>query len=161
MNIWVVSDTHFSHANIIKYAGRPFENIEEMNETMVDRWNSVVKDEDIIWHLGDVYFKNPEIISRLKGRKNLLLGNHDSGKDQNLLQNFQKIELWKSFPDFGIVMTHIPLHPSCLIKNDGTKVLNVHGHIHEKDSPEGNYRNVCVEKTNFTPINLEELRYKE
>jgi calcineurin-like phosphoesterase family protein len=101
------------------------------------------------------------MLTKLKGRKFLLLGNHDSGKDQNLLQNFQKIEVWKAFPEFGLLLTHVPVHPSCLFKNDGTPVMNIHGHIHEKDSPEGRYRNVCVEKTNYTPINIEELRYKE
>lgn len=161
--IFVVSDTHFNHANILKFLDkdgaifRPFPSAEEMNETMVDRWNAVVRDQDIIWHLGDVYFRDgataSTILRRLRGRKRLILGNHDNGKDQILLNNFQKIAMWRCWPDFGIVMSHVPMHESNL---RGLK--NVHGHIHQNDSPPGPYQNVCVEKTNWGPVNIEELR---
>jgi len=55
-NIWFTSDTHFNHRNIIGYAQRPFESVEEMNEVMIERWNASVRGEDTIYHLGDFSF---------------------------------------------------------------------------------------------------------
>lgn len=79
--VWVTSDTHFGHANIIKYCDRPFASTEEMNQELVNDWNSKVKKEDLVLHLGDVAFLNQEkidyILSRLNGKKLLILGNHD------------------------------------------------------------------------------------
>lgn len=56
-NIWLVSDTHFNHSNIIKYCNRPYQSVSEMDWDMVEKWNSVVKPNDHVYHLGDVYMK--------------------------------------------------------------------------------------------------------
>lgn len=154
--IFVISDTHFNHGNIIKYCNRPFKSVDEMNDTMVKNWNSVVRDQDIVYHLGDVYMgSKPEFIRNLKGRKRLILGNHDNGKDQLLNNVFEKILMWRMFPEYGLLLTHVPVHESSLsIKCP----RNVHGHIHDKKSPAKQYTCVCVEQTNYTPIDIEKLR---
>jgi len=168
-NIWVTSDTHFNHTNIIQYCGRPFGNSELMNECLIENWNSVVKDQDIVYHLGDVYMggdrqETYHLLSQLKGRKRLILGNHDNGKDQILQRNFQKITIWRMFTEFGLLLTHVPVDPSSLFRGktgneeNPPKLLNIHGHIHNKQSPTEDHRCVCVEHTNYTPINIEELR---
>jgi calcineurin-like phosphoesterase family protein len=54
--IWFASDYHFCHANVIKYDGRPFNNVEEMNQTLIDNWNEVVGDDDVVFYLGDERF---------------------------------------------------------------------------------------------------------
>lgn len=54
--IYFIADTHFNHTNIIKYCKRPFKDANEMNEYIIEKWNSVVKDDDIVYHLGDVGF---------------------------------------------------------------------------------------------------------
>ena len=56
--IWFTSDTHFFHNNIIDYCKRPFVNAEEMNEYIIKQWNSVVKPQDEVYHLGDFAFGN-------------------------------------------------------------------------------------------------------
>jgi calcineurin-like phosphoesterase family protein len=113
----------------------------EMDEHMVDRWNKTVKDEDIVYHLGDVYFDNGHtVLPRLKGRKRLILGNHDNAKSPHLQNHFQKISMWRMFPEFGLLLTHV--------------------HIHQNPSLEGPYRNMSVEAIDYTPINIEELRIK-
>lgn len=167
--IFVISDTHFGHENIIKYCGRPFANAELMDEVLIENWNSVVKPQDKVYHLGDVYMGhrrediNP-ILSKLNGKKRLILGNHDNGKDQVLQKHFQKIEMWRMFPEFGLLLTHVQVHESALFRGetgnekDPKKLKNVHGHIHNLASPTPDHHCVCVEQINYTPVNIEELR---
>ena len=172
-DIFVISDTHFGHANIIKYCDRPFADIDEMDEIMIQRWNSVVKPGDKVYHLGDVYMGDGDRFlkkfARLSGKKRLILGNHDEIKKRGnvVLPNlFEKVLLWRIFTEFGLLMTHVPLHESSLVrgkKNDGSpydECLNVHGHIHDKPSPPGPYRCVSVEQINYTPVSIEELRIR-
>lgn len=161
-DIWLISDTHFNHSNIIKYCDRPFKTVKEMDWEMVERWNSVVKPGDKVYHLGDVYMNASKgyitnLLHHLNGRKRLILGNHDNGKDQNLHRYFEKILMWRMFPEFGLLLSHVPVHESSLSSKGLT---NVHGHTHINGSPEGPYKSVCVELINYTPINIEELRTK-
>lgn len=159
-NIWVSSDHHFNHENIIKYCDRPFTDVTHMNEYMLDCYNSVVKDGDIAYFLGDVYMGDgahwyQKIAPRLHGRKRLILGNHDNGKDQTLQKVFQKITLWRAFPEFGLLLTHVPVSLSTL----GPKwPRNVHGHIHNRPSPGPEYINVSVEVIDYTPVHIEDIR---
>jgi len=169
-NIWVISDTHFGHRNIIEYCDRPFKSTTHMNLAIRDNWNSVVKQDDIVYHLGDVYMGWNEsqdigqFLSSLNGRKRLVLGNHDNAKDSVLQKIFQKIMVWRMFPEFGLLLTHVPVHESTLFRGptgnekDPKKLLNVHGHIHEKNSPTIDHKNVSVEQINYRPINIELLR---
>ena len=170
-NIFVISDTHFNHANILGFLGkdgkpfRIFDYVNEMNERMIDNWNKIVTPQDKIYHLGDVYFGSQEgarnILSRLNGKKRLIVGNHDCiyGKGNPLQQYFQKIYMWRLFKEFNMCLTHVPIHPDSFRKVE----YNVHGHIHEKDSPGNQYINVCVEKTKYKPVPIEEVikRYKK
>jgi calcineurin-like phosphoesterase family protein len=165
-NIFIISDTHFGHKNILKFTDstsglhiRPqFSSIEEMDDHIVDRWNSVVNDEDIVYHLGDVYFEDGhKALPRLKGRKRLILGNHDNGKSSYIQSNFQKVLMWRMFPEFDMLLSHVPVHPSTL----GFKAnYNIHGHTHVNDVNDPRYFNVCVEKMDYTPISIEDLKIR-
>lgn len=169
-NIFVISDTHWNHKNILKFLGkdgkpfRKFENVDHMNETMIENWNRLVTPQDKIYHLGDVYFGSQQeaesILSRLNGKKRLIVGNHDCiyGKGNPLHKYFQKIYMWRLFKEFNMVLTHVPLHKDSFRKVE----YNVHGHIHEKTPYEQNYINVCVERTKYTPVPIEEVikRYR-
>lgn len=181
-NIWVISDTHFRHAAMLGFTGsdgkpvRPgFANVDEVDELMMENWNSVVKTGDLVYHLGDVVIHKKQQDKewfqknwpKLNGSKRLVVGNHDDVKWLASGGFFQKVLMWRMFPEFGLMLSHVPLHESSLLRHvDRTKVypdgcitmLNVHGHIHSNPSPEGPYRNVCVEVTNYTPVNIEELR---
>ena len=148
---------------IHKFKTRPFSTVEEMDEALMDNWNSVVKPGDKVYHLGDVTFGNKEnyiknIHKRLNGKKRLIVGNHDDVKF--LAPYFEKVMLWRMFPDWGLLMTHVPVHRSTLGEDrfDGKGMINLHGHIHQNPSPEGPYKCVCVEQINYTPINIEELK---
>lgn len=82
MSRYVISDTHFDHNNIIDYANRPFNTVEEMNSHMVEEWNKIVKDNDVIIHMGDFAMAKQtrveEIISNLNGNILFIKGNHDN-----------------------------------------------------------------------------------
>ncbi|MBA9034320.1 metallophosphoesterase [Rhizobium leguminosarum] len=76
---YFTADHHFGHALMLQF--RPFDTVEEMDRYLIEAWNSVVKDGDIVWHLGDFSYhddaRTASIFSQLKGRKRLILGNHD------------------------------------------------------------------------------------
>ena len=160
-NIWLSSDLHLGHANILKFKDkdgknvRSFSSVEEMNETLIQRHNSLVKPEDHWYNLGDVYFghrDNMKLLHRFNGRKRLVLGNHDNIK-QGLEQFFEKIVLIRHFKDFGFVASHMPLHESQLYSYK----YNVHGHIHQNEDVSPNHLNISVERTNYYPVHIDQI----
>ncbi len=160
---WFIGDTHLGHQNILKYEpiARPFNNITEMNEAIVERWNTVVKKHDKVYHLGDFAFgrHNIAIAGQLQGQKRLILGNHDAYPADMYLKYFLSVHgalFWNKF-----ILTHVPVHPSTLI---GRAVGNIHGHTHSKcvmdqlsGEPNNWYYNVSCEQNNLTPINADIL----
>jgi len=92
--IYYTADQHFGHANIIKHCGRPFDSVEQMDRFMLAQWNAHVTEEDIVYILGDMFFRNnapaEEILKALQGKKHLIVGNHD--KDW-----MKRIDLQKCF----------------------------------------------------------------
>ena len=171
-DIWVISDTHFFHENILKFkdnnTGKPirpgFADISHMNEHIIENWNSRVKPGDKVYHLGDVFMGDKEKFAklwpRLNGSKRLIVGNHDDVKFLSSGGFFAKITMWRMFKEFGLMLTHVPIHDSGLYRGakEGSQMLNVHGHIHQNKSPAGPYKNVSVEAINYTPVNIETLR---
>lgn len=162
--IWVISDTHFNHANILKftdeggYPVRPgFKDVKDMNEVMIRNWNERISEEDIVYHLGDVFFGNDEeanmILTRLAGKKRLIIGNHDEIKSPVLNKHFKKMMLWRLFKDEDILLAHVPIHQSEIRKVK----YNVHGHIHQNDAPTKDHINICVEKTGYAPVLLTDI----
>lgn len=172
-DIWVISDTHFDHANILNFTdkvGKPtrnFDDVNHMNEHMIDCWNSVVKPGDKVYHLGDVLFgiRKQEWMDtnfpRLNGQKRLVVGNHDNIKFHAAGGWWGKIDLWRQFSEFGLLLTHVPVHNSTLKETHrwgDAPMVNVHGHIHQNPSPTDQHRCVSVEQIDYTPVNIEELR---
>lgn len=136
---WVISDTHFSHRNSwekFKRADgsplRPFASNEEMDETMIERWNAVVKPQDHVYHLGDVVIAKRalQLVKRLNGHIRLIRGNHDIFKDHEYREvGIEQIHGVRVFVD-KFILSHIPLHPDSV--TDRFRV-NVHGHLHANE----------------------------
>lgn len=168
MKTFVVSDTHFGHANICIFKNadgtkvRPFDSVDEMDEALVERWNAVVGPSDKVYHLGDVAIskKALSILGKLNGRKILIKGNHDIHKLKDYSEWFSDIRAYHVLN--GCVLSHVPVHLGSL----GKFGCNIHGHLHggivrrpsdiggmERDP---NYLNVCVEHTNYTPLLLDD-----
>lgn len=163
---WVISDTHFGHANIIRHAERPFRTLGEMDETLVANWNETVRQGDTVYHLGD--FSGPpmnrrieKIAERLHGRIILITGNHDRVTPR-MAAAFTRVtgpqRLGRRAPErAGVVLSHVPIHESEMDDPHRVEVIgNLHGHIHQRTSPTPRHCNLCVEHTGYRPITLEE-----
>lgn len=150
---FVISDTHFSHNNIIKYADRPFENTQEMDECLVEWWNETVSPQDKVYHLGDVTLtkKSLSIIGRLNGHITLIAGNHDVYNTKEYMKYFDNVRACKEFN--GYILTHIPVHQNQKVRYKG----NIHGHMHEKKMDDPWYFNACVEHIEYKPMDIEQI----
>ena len=115
MTTFFISDTHFFHENIIRFCNRPFSDFEEMNESMVESWNRVVSPGDTVYHLGDVSWRGDyraaELISRLNGKKHLILGNHDKKLKHEFLDQWEEIHNYLRIDHLGqtVVLFHYPI----------------------------------------------------
>jgi calcineurin-like phosphoesterase family protein len=168
-DIWFISDTHFFHDNMMGFKdsqgnlirGSRFKDTHHMNMVMVANWNDHVKPQDKVYHLGDVAVgvKNASdftnLMSILNGHKRLLLGNHDHIRSP-AYNAFEQIDLWTGgkFKQYNFVASHIPLRPDQM--RDGE--FNVHGHTHQNVLADKRYINVCVERTDYRPLHLDEIR---
>lgn len=90
MKRYLIADTHFGHRNVIDYAGRPFEDVNHMNEILIQNWNEVVQQEDLVYMLGDFTLSRridiiTSLCGRLNGRKALIMGNHDTRKPRDYI----------------------------------------------------------------------------
>lgn len=154
-----ISDHHFGHRHIIDFESRPFASVEEMNEAMIAKWNAVVGRDDKVFHLGDFSFlnkdKTQEIVSRLHGRKILILGNHDRGRSRSwwLDAGFEQVSEYPIvYKDF-FFLSHEPMY-----MNRHMPYVNVHGHIHGQKYEGKNHFNVCVEHWDYAPLTFEQIR---
>ena len=168
-DIWVSSDLHYNHANILNFLDyngnkvRDFDSVEEMNQCILEKHNEKVKPGDIWYNLGDVFFGDKEIFKKdwpkFNGKKRLIVGNHDDIKFLSMGGFFQKVQLWRQFPEYELIMSHIPMDISSLYrgKDLSAPMLHVHGHIHTNPSPSEMHYCVCMEQTNYEPIHIEDL----
>lgn len=175
-NIFWTSDTHWSHNNIIKYCKRPFSSVEEMNETLIKNWNSVVKSEDIVFHLGDFMFGNVnrfwDFRSRLNGKIYLIHGNHDYElmDKGNIEGGFEMVVPQMKIVVDGqkIYLNHFPM-----LTFDGIykekPCWQLFGHVHSSPiavSPDidrlkyllPTQYDVGVDNNNYTPISFEQVK---
>lgn len=158
--IYFVSDTHFYHQNVIDFEKRPFKTVEQMNETIINNWNSVVGKDDTVYHLGDFGFGNKtkliKIGEMLNGKKHLIVGNHDWKYTDTVLKRFGFCEITRS--PFVLNDKYILTHrPQSEIK-DG--YINLFGHVHSNSNIKtvtDTHICLCVERWNYTPVSLESI----
>jgi calcineurin-like phosphoesterase family protein len=154
----------------MKLCDRPFANVKEMDEYIVDKWNKKVSDNDKVWILGDIVSPehfDKDLLNRLNGKIYLLLGNHDYPV-RELIASETKIELCAEnalYYDNNIVMFHYPIMEWNGIEQGW---IHLYGHIHNKNLPlvKEYYKdklafNVCMDVNDFEPKTLKELVIKE
>lgn len=158
-NVYVISDHHFGHTNIIDFESRPFRDADEMTETMIEKWNAVVTKDDKVIHLGDFSFLNKDktasIVSRLNGYKTLILGNHDRGRSRSWWfdAGFDEVSENPIVYNGFYFLSHEPMY-----MNKHMPYVNVHGHIHGQKYEGKQYINVSVELWDYTPISFEQIK---
>ena len=154
MSAFVFSDPHFGHKNMAIKRGFSCE--EEQDELIVKNWNNVISKRDNIFLLGDITMekKNYEILSRLKGQIDVVLGNHD--QKQHVREMLKYVNSVSGIIDYKsmVIFTHCPIHVSQL---EFRYKYNIHGHVHENSIDDSRYINVCAEMINYTPIEFNKL----
>lgn len=176
---WFTSDPHFGHVRIIELCNRPFTNIDHMNETIIERWNSVVDHLDEVYVLGDVALgkldESLKLIPRLNGKKYLIPGNHDRCWSGNkkvrpidvaryedagffILEEQDYFNDWKlcHFPTAGDSHTddRFPEFRPKLAKGEWL----IHGHVHNMWKRNGHQINVGVDVWDFNPVSEHQIK---
>ena len=158
-----IADLHFSHQNMATRRG--FSTIEEHDEHIIAKWNSVVNKRDVTYILGDITMEKSSpypLLDRLNGIKHIVLGNHDRRQDTKKLFDYAE-SVGGMLQYKGIFLTHCPIH-SDELKYGITK--NIHGHIHDKvvmkmlvgwEVPDERYFCVSCEQVDYLPKSLKEL----
>lgn len=173
--IYYISDTHFRDQVIFDKCKRPYKSIDEMESIVLNNWNNKVKDEDIVYVLGDIAkdddITSIQIFNKLKGHKHLIIGNHD----HLILEDIMKSNIFESIKFINLIMDnnrkvcicHYPLMDWMEFNREG---ILVYGHIHNK-TPKNGYAyklmkdyylnlpayNCGVDVCGFEPRTLDEL----
>ena len=178
VKMWFTSDTHFGHKNILTFCERPFNSVEEMDNAIIERWNSKVGKDDIVFHLGDFAFASnkrwQELIYRLNGKIYLILGNHDvirwpGDYTMSLFERVENQMMLKIDNKYKVYLNHFPfLCYDGTYRNPEDCTIQLHGHVHErlgdtgKDAQRLQYRfpyqyDVGIDNNNFSPISWENI----
>lgn len=144
---YYISDLHLFHKNVTNegsnFDKRPFDSLKQMHDEIKKHWNERITNQDDVYILGDFCWKENEeaiqLVSSLKGRKHLIIGNHDKLKDQRYIDLFVEVTTYKEVSEsidgmqYRFILQHYPImfwnHQHHL--KDG-KAVNIHfyGHVH-------------------------------
>ena len=164
--IFFTADNHFGHKNAIKYCNRPFKDVNHMNEVMITQWNSVVQQNDHVYHLGDICFcdriNTSRILKRLNGKIYLIKGNHDK---RVLKEGFRERFEWiKDYHELTvqedkqlIVLCHYAFK---VWKRSHFGSWHLYGHSHGNLPDDGKSLSfdVGVDCNNFTPLSYQQVK---
>lgn len=178
MSIFVTSDCHFGHKNILRYCpnSRPFEDTDIHDAVIIENWNSVVKSEDTVYVLGD-FFMGPielidKILPQLNGHIRLVCGNHD---EKRRLRKFEEYGVdilayrdgyYFFYDGVSFYMNHFPYEQTGI---NLCADIYLYGHVHDNApkglvEKDGTYSfHVGVDTNDLTPVNIENITklYKE
>lgn len=165
-NVFFTADTHFGHARIIELCNRPFGSVEEMDETMIARWNAVVGPKDTVWHLGDFCLKGAGAEAAayracLNGTINLIWGNHDRPAIRQAAgwwgPGGSRFAAEISVDGWDLTLCHYALRVWNGSHKRDARSLMLYGHSHGMLAPQHHSLDVGVDCWNFTPITLEQI----
>lgn len=162
--IFFIADTHFGHEKIIKLCNRPFENLQDMQNQLIQKWNNKVSNEDTVYILGDFCFKMSkqdavQILNMLNGKKVLIKGNHDKYVGQRDFDEcFEKIcdIIQINENKLQMVLCHYPIIDYAGMYY-GAKMI--YGHIHNKYIPHKDMYCVSAECVNYEPVTWAEIEH--
>lgn len=164
MKTWITADIHFSHTNILKFCpqSRPFYDVQEMNETIIENWNGLIDPQDKVYILGDVAFTNADaaarLVKRLNGTKILVKGNHDVKllREQVFRDCFAEIHdyLEVGYNGSRLVLFHFPIFEWDRMHHGA---IHFHGHCHGRPTGvQGRIMDVAMDDNNCLPHLLDD-----
>lgn len=178
------SDLHLNHRNIIRYCNRPWADVQEMNDALVQRWNDTVPPEATVMVLGDVAMGHVEdglaLVHRLNGRKVLVAGNHDrfwrGAQDKHAARWRERYTdagfeiasdgepLHTTVGGHPVVVSHFPYRGD---SHDHDRYVEhrpvdhgewvVHGHVHDAWTVQDRQVNVGVDVWDYRPVSERQL----
>ena len=174
--IYVTSDTHFCHNKPFIYEDRGFKSIEEMNDTIIENWNKLVKPDDTVIHLGDVMLNDNEqgikCLESLNGKITIIIGNHDTNQRINLYKsakNVTNVEFGSrlNYKGYSFFCSHYPSICSNFDMDAPLKkqVINLCGHSHtvnhfaDMDKDKGYIYHCELDAHNMYPVSIDTIIY--
>lgn len=167
--IYYTSDLHFGHSDVIQMDKRPFTNVDEMEEALISLWNERTMQDDDVYIIGDFAYRNSKTatwyLRRLKGRKHLMIGNHDREIicDPKAMECFASVDKMMLISDNGrrVSLCHFPLAEwNC--KHYGS--YHVFGHVHGLWNEAHQFMSRCDHALNagcmlngYRPVTLDEM----
>ena len=167
------SDTHFNHANIIRFCNRPFKDVTQMNETLIVNWNNVVGEDDTVFHLGDFCLGGAaewtQVLNRLNGKIYLIMGNHDlKNIRQGFIQRFEHVTMQMHI-EIGKKKIYLCHYPFLCFEGGYKEVWQLFGHVHTRKNNTGNdagrlqylyptQYDVGVDNNGFAPVSFEQVK---
>ena len=170
--IWLSSDLHLNHDREFIWKARGFDSVQEMNKSIISKWNSLISDGDEVYILGDVMLGNTEdgmhLLSQLNGQLHLIRGNHDTDNRISWFYNsgsFTEIcdAKYLRYSKYHFYLTHYPCLTGNLEKEKLSQMtLNLHGHTHSQnkffyDLPY--CYNVGIDSHGCIPISIDQIIY--
>lgn len=170
--IWITSDLHFGHANIIKFCQRPFSSVEEMDAVLIYNWNEIVGKDDIIYIVGDFTLNGPDfaadVFSMLNGKIFVMPGSHDHRWFEKQTYKSRDGHLVQHLP--GLFTIPVPIRDNSKMaltlchyamrtwpaSHYGT--LHVFGHSHGKLDGVGRSMDIGVDAFNYRPVDLRDIK---
>lgn len=173
-SLFFTADTHFNHANILRFCNRPFADVEEMNETIITRWNQVIGNDCHVFHLGDFCQGGSaewsRLLDRLNGKIHLIVGNHDlKNLRQGFMNRFEEVVMQQRIEveTKSIYLNHYPF--LCFEGGYKSNVWQLFGHVHTRTNNTGldaerlaylypTQYDVGMDNNDFTPVSYEEVK---
>ena len=163
-DFYITSDTWFGRPQILQIANRPFNNIEEMNSTLIKNWNKKVKKKDVVFHLGNFAWDPTtarKVLKKLNGKIYFLRGNQDAALEE-VIDDFPNAEFVnqtiKELADFDLVLCHYPL---AVWNGKDSGTIHIHGHTvfsHKTNLTIESRFNICTDFWGYSPINYLTLK---
>ena len=177
-NLFFTSDWHLGHANVIKFDKRPFKDVDEMAQTIINNWNSVVDDDSIVYYMGDLFYKVKAshiayMMHQLKGEIRVILGNHDRLNQLvrmdrfSDIQSYQRVSVIDDENKYGkqdLILSH---YPHLIWDKHHHGCWHLHGHSHQNLTTTPYGRNTYYNRKvidvgcngwNYTPISYQEIK---
>jgi calcineurin-like phosphoesterase family protein len=162
MTTWFTADPHLGHANIIKYAKRPFDGVQQMDSTIINLWNYRVSPGDTVYVLGDFAFAGHDLyLGYLNGDKHLVLGNHDHSNRVKAATGWASISHYKEVRVEGEAVPVVCFHYSMRVWNRSHHgAIHLYGHSHGGLPGDSQSCDVGMDCWDFRPVSLSEIKVR-